>query len=222
MNLEDQCLLILWQRIKMKYHNISENIIGCKEFIPSQEYDLILKDILNNRHLFNVPSWTNKKELFSEACGGLDFWISKDNEKEINAPTIKNLKGWFFHQGLFHYLAQRKEKNVFDLLYKNFEWDIHVISYNNKGYYNWHCDGTKNNLFTFNLIVNPHSSLLGGEQLFMDKNDIIETPNEDNSLFIFPTYIPHAIKPLKSKNNKDVAFLEQRFSIQYWCRLADV
>ena len=35
-------------------------------------------------------------------------------------------------------------------------------------------------------------------------------------MVVFPSYIPHAITPLHSNDNKDGAFLEQRFSIQFW------
>lgn len=40
----------------------------------------------------------------------------------------------------------------------------------------------------------------------------------NNFMVVFPAYIPHAITPLYTESNKDVSFLEQRFSIQFWVR----
>ena len=55
--------------------------------------------------------------------------------------------------------------------------------------------------------------------LFMDNGQIIELENRDNCMVVFPSWVDHSISPIKSKDNKDVPFLEQRFSIQYWVRL---
>tara|TARA_R100001163_G_C4937220_1_gene110598 strand:- start:370 stop:609 length:240 start_codon:yes stop_codon:yes gene_type:complete len=72
-------------------------------------------------------------------------------------------------------------------------------------------------LFTFNLILNKTNNLKGGDLLFYDR-EIIEVENKNNFLVVFPSYIPHAIKPLYTEDKKDVPFLEQRFSIQFWVR----
>ena len=58
--------------------------------------------------------------------------------------------------------------------------------------------------------------------LFMDGNKIIKIPNKNNFMSVFPSFIYHAITPLKSEDNKDVAFSSQRFSIQFWIRLEGV
>ena len=72
-------------------------------------------------------------------------------------------------------------------------------------------------LFSFNLILNKGNTLKGGDLLFYDRQ-IIEIENKNNFLVVFPSYIPHAIKPVYTEDNKDVPFLEQRFSIQFWVR----
>jgi hypothetical protein len=54
--------------------------------------------------------------------------------------------------------------------------------------------------------------------LIMDEGKIIEIPNLNNNMVVFPSYISHCIKVIKSKNGKDVPFPQQRFSIQYWTR----
>ena len=56
---------------------------------------------------------------------------------------------------------------------------------------------------------------------FLDRNDIIEIENKNNFFTIFPSYIPHCVSPLYSKDNKDVSFMEQRFSLQFWISLKD-
>ena len=60
----------------MRYYNLSENIIACDNFLPSQKIDELYSDLLNNRQVFQPPSWGNGEnsntELFSEKCGALD------------------------------------------------------------------------------------------------------------------------------------------------------
>ena len=51
---------------------------------------------------------------------------------------------------------------------------------------------------------------------FMDDNKIIEVENKNNYMVVFPSFVSHAISPLYSNNKKDVSFLEQRFSVQFW------
>tara|TARA_R100000030_G_scaffold36699_1_gene27418 strand:- start:3344 stop:3985 length:642 start_codon:yes stop_codon:yes gene_type:complete len=206
---------------RMKYYNLSENIIACDNFLPQQKVDELYADLLNSRSLFKVPSWsssntTSTTELFSEKCGGLDFWLQNKTEQN-NDNFIESLHKWFLHQGLFYHI-KNKTSQVYEFLERDLIWNIHVISYNNGGYYNWHRDNPNKNIFTFNLILNKGDTLKGGNMLFYDKK-IIEVENKNNFMMVFPSYIPHAITPLFSENKQDVPFLEQRFSIQFWISL---
>ena len=45
----------------MNYHHITENVIGCYDFLPNKKVDDIYTDILNNRSKFNVPNWGSEK-----------------------------------------------------------------------------------------------------------------------------------------------------------------
>ena len=207
----------------MNYKSLSSNVIACENFLPIQKIEELYIDLLNRRKIFNVPKWsidnTVKQELFSEHCGGLDFWIEGQDVK--NEASIESLYKWFFHQG-FKYFRKEHGSEAYQFLEppNNLYWNIHVISYNNGGYYNWHKDmGGQGNVFTFNLILNKSNKLKGGEMLFMDDGKIIEVDNQDNYMVCFPSFIPHAIKPVYTEDNKDVSFLEQRFSIQFWVRL---
>jgi len=204
---------------RMRYYNLSENIIACDNFLPIQKVDELYSDLLNNRQVFQPPSWGNGEnsntELFSEKCGGLDFWLN-DKTKQDNNSFIESMHKWMMHQG-FEYYVKDNGAQVYDFLKRKLEWDIHVISYNNGGYYNWHKDISMSTLFTFNLILNKGNTLKGGDLLFYDR-EIIEIENKNNFLVVFPSYIPHAIKPVYTEDNKDVPFLEQRFSIQFWVR----
>ena len=222
---------MLWKRKKkeMKYYHLSKNIIACENFLNPQNVDEIFVDFLNNRNRFNIPNWVysnnSKKNLnvdttITSKCGGLDFWIEWEAVKEENS-FITLLKNWFFSDGFYFYI-NKDNFSVYQFLLNNKNrlfWNIHVVSYNNKGFYNWHKDTTPKNLFTFNLILQKSKKLKGGNMLFMDENKTIEVENKNNFLVIFPSFIPHAITPLCSENNKDVSFLEQRFSIQFWVGL---
>ena len=222
---------MLWKRKKkeMKYYHLSKNIIACKNFLNPQNVDEIFAYFLNNRNRFNIPNWVysnnSKKNLnvdttITSKCGGLDFWIEWEAVKEENS-FITLLKNWFFSEGFYFYI-NKDNFSVYQFLLNNKNrlfWNIHVVSYNNKGFYNWHKDTTPKNLFTFNLILQKSKKLKGGNMLFMDENKTIEVENKNNFLVIFPSFIPHAITPLCSENNKDVSFLEQRFSIQFWVGL---
>jgi hypothetical protein len=208
----------------MKYESISDNIILCKNFLPDSVIDLLYVDFLNNRSLFKTSTWKEsnpkkkdnpgKPEFFSENCGGFDFWISPSHNPDYNSPAIKGLYKWFFHQGLEAYINANKYNSIFSLLYtRNIKSSIHVISYNKGGYYNWHRDTAYDTLITFNLILQKNSNLKGGNLLFMD-GKIIEIPNQNNVMVVFPSFVDHAITPLEAE--KDVSFTDQRFSIQYW------
>ena len=72
--------------------------------------------------------------------------------------------------------------------------------------------------FTFNLIINESDELSGGDMLFMDEGRTIEISSRNNLMVVFPSYIHHAITPIRSKSGKDVPFTQQRFSIQYWVK----
>ena len=214
----------------MKYYNLSKNIIACENFLNPQNVDEIFVDFLNNRNRFNIPNWSYSYDLKEEdinvdttitsKCGGLDFWVEWETVKKENS-FIGLLKNWFFSDGFYFYI-NKDNFSVYQFLLNNTNrlfWNIHVVSYNNKGFYNWHKDTTPKNLFTFNLILQKSKKLKGGNMLFMDENKTIEVENKDNFLVVFPSFIPHAITPLCSENNKDVSFLEQRFSIQFWVGL---
>jgi len=206
---------------RMKYYNLSKNIIACDNFLPQHKVDELYTELLNSRAFFKIPSWSasstsSTSELFSEKCGGLDFWLQNKTE-ENNDNFFESLHKWFLHQGLFYYMKDNASQ-VYEFLERDLVWNIHVISYNNGGYYNWHRDNPNKNIFTFNLILNKSDSLKGGDMLFYD-NETIEIENKNNFMTVFPSYIPHAITPLYSKNKQDVPFLEQRFSIQFWVSL---
>lgn len=208
----------------MKYYNLSENIIACDNFLPLQKTEELYMDLLSNRKLFQAPQWSSTKEekekkswveFFSDKCGGLDFWLYNKTKEDSNS-FIEALHLWFMHQGLSYYNKDNRSL-IYEFLERDLRWNIHVITYNHGGYYNWHKDTYDSNLFTFNLILNKGSSLKGGDMLFYD-NKIIEIKNKNNFMVLFPSYIPHALSPLYTENGKDIAFLEQRFSIQFWIR----
>ena len=210
---------------RMKYYNISKNIIACENFLPKNKVEELYTDFLNNRARFDVPVWSKKKEnnseyyedsneFFSPSCGGFDFWVDWEEAKKCES-FITTAGRWALTQGLWHY-ASENNLHLFSLLERNVQWNVHVIAYNNGGYYGWHKDSHDGNLFTFNLIFNKGNKLKGGNLLFMDEGKIIEVPNENNFFCVFPSFISHAITPLYSEDNKDVSFLEQRFSVQFW------
>ena len=213
---------------RMKYYNLSKNIIACENFLPKNKLDELYISFLNNRKNFDVPHWRKRSrsgskeyqdsiEFFSPSCGGFDFWISWEEAKKCET-FITAAGRWCLTQGLLHY-ATENNLQLFSLLERKVEWKVHVIAYNNGGYYGWHKDNQNSNLFTFNLIFNKGNKLKGGNLLFMDEGKIIEIPNQDNFFCVFPSFISHAISPLYSEDNKDVPFLEQRFSVQFWTSL---
>ena len=201
----------------MKYQQISDNIIICENYLPQQMLNLIKVDLLNNRTRFNLPYWTDSTlNYFNEKCGGLDYWIENGKPAPPNNEAILGLNKWFYHQGLISFINQSERISVFKFLErKKLEHHIHVIAYNDGGYYNWHQDSEH---FTFNLILTEGNELEGGDMLFMDEGRIIEIPNQNNIMVLIPAFLRHSITPLRSKTGKDVSFPQQRFSIQYWVK----
>jgi len=205
----------------MNYYKLSKNIIACDNFLPNNKVEELYSDFLNNRGKFNVPNWNTNyninSEFFSSKCGGFDFWLSNKTQED-NSSFIESLNQWFIHKGLFFFM-EKNAPECFEFLQRMLKWDIHLICYNNGGYYNWHKDEKNSNIFTFNLILNKGNKLKGGDMFFMDDHKIIEVKNKNNFMVVFPSYIPHSISPLYTDDKEDVSFLEQRFSIQFWVKL---
>ena len=197
----------------MNYKILSPNIIGCENFLPQDKVDLLYVDLLNNKNKFRRSQWQNEKgEMHhgsdSASCGGDDFWNDEGFAKDC--PYIDALKEWFLHQGLV-FFAERHNLHLFTLLKYNVSYNVHVVGYNNNAYYGWHTDGSKHGpgkgtIFTVNLVLNKSNELTGGNMLFMDGTELIEVENKNNFMAIFPSFIPHSITPVCSKDGKDVPF----------------
>ena len=214
----------------MVYDFVTPNIIKCNNFLPPTTANKVWEDILNTKDKFHIPEWgkpeqkekvvVNTKEHYSHLCGGTDWW-------DEYAPTIAKLPDWILHQGLISFIHEQSPKTTFSFIPKfAWLWSVHLICYNRGGYYNWHQDhvtylrtGSRmerqahNNLFTANIVLQQPSSLKGGEALFMD-DGIHEEPHKNNTMYLFPSYIPHAVKVLEGE--EDVSFEKQRFSVQFW------
>tara|TARA_R110000796_G_scaffold169587_3_gene286431 strand:- start:958 stop:1578 length:621 start_codon:yes stop_codon:yes gene_type:complete len=206
----------------MRYNFFSDNIIFCENYLSEDYLNLIYMDLLNARSLFNIPKWREGSDIIdannNSLCSALDFWIRNEDIQKSNLQNIIGLSRWFFHQGLKMFI-KNYSNSVFKFLEeRKFEWDIHVISYNKNNYYNWHTDGALKTVFTFNLVLQKPSSLTEGKSIFYDPYEKT-IPVKHNFLTVFPSYVPHAMTPLIGE--KEVAFAEQRFSIQFWCRLKD-
>jgi len=79
---------------------------------------------------------------------------------------------------------------------------LHHATYRSelKGEYGWHTDGVKDEPFDIKLtaIVNvSKETFQGGELCFFQNNEIImEEFSKPGSIIIFPSYIPHCVKPV--------------------------
>ena len=207
----------------MEYYQLSSNIIACDNFLPQSKVDQLYVDLLNNRkrfktseweHPYNPPDKKNADEFYSSFCGGFDFWENWGKFSDT-IPSIHSLNEIFMHQGLTSFVLQ-KNIGLYKLLLRPLKYHLHVICYNNGGYFGWHKDASRDTLFTFNLVLSKPDGLEGGDMLFMDDGKIIRIPNTSNMMILFPSFIDHSITPLISKDNKDVSFMAQRFSIQFW------
>jgi len=211
----------------MIFEKISKNIIACENFLPEQKVEEIYADLLNNRTRFKTDRWEGtpedpnkqaqqEEQFLNHNCAGFSFWL---NYKDLpnNSSFLTSLYPWLNHQGLRNF-ARNNKMMIYDFLQRGMVYDTHFICYNNGGHYGWHKDSTRGNIFTFNLILNKGDSLEGGDMLFMDDDKIIKIKKKHNFMVVLPSFIDHSVSPLKSKTRKDVSFLEQRFSLQYWVR----
>lgn len=211
----------------MRYEFISDNVIKSDNFLPPEKIDFIYSDLLNTRSNFGIPRWSadnsqeSEVQSFSHNCGNTDYWIDDKNTGKIKTPNIKELHKYFFQQGLNLFIQDSGKKSIYSMLYEYpLVWSIHVTAYNKGDYYNWHKDsymtfkGVRANMFTFNYMLKSNSSSLKGGNLLVRDSGEHEIESKNNQLVIFPGFIPHAVTPIQSE--KEVSFLEQRFSIQYW------
>ena len=203
----------------MEYYQLSSNIIACDNFLPQSKVDQLYVDLLNNRERFKTSEWERPakettSEFYSSFCGGFDFW-EKWGKFSDKLPSIHSLNEMFMHQGLTSFVLQ-KNIGLYKFLLRPLKYNLHVICYNNGGYYGWHKDASADTLFTFNLVLSKPDGLEGADMLFMDDGKIIRIPSTNNMMLLFPSFTEHSITPLTSKDNKDVSFMAQRFSIQFW------
>ena len=177
---------------RMNFYNLSSSIIACENYLPKGLIENLYMDFLNSRGRFDTPNWSHrdvkqKHTVEGKAnnvdCEALDYWISYKDNTEYNT-NIKKLIEWFLHQGFSSYI-EKNGCSMYNFLtlagrgVRGLAWDIHVISYNNNGYYNWHTDCSKNNLFTFNLrppsIVSIESPSMRENLSLLTTSNIFDT-----------------------------------------------
>jgi|TARA_X000001388_G_C2230809_1_gene123107 hypothetical protein len=211
----------------MRIKRLSTHVLYCENFLPQKMLDDVYMDILQNRTKFDLEQWGDGSNTFdgvsvqflNHNCGGMGFWIGPEDQQKMERTPVLALNEYFFHQGIISFATQQKNMVFVDTITRPMSFSVHYIAYNNGGYYNWHKDKIDGTIFTFNLVLNKGNKLKGGDMLFMDDGEMFEIPNQDNIMVAFPSWVDHAITPLKSDDGKDVPFLEQRFSIQYQCSL---
>lgn len=90
----------------------------------------------------------------------------------------------------------------FDIFQLNMYTQLHHATYRSeiKGEYGWHTDGVKSQPFDIKLtaILNvSNDSYSGGELCFFQNEELIITEfSHPGSIVVFPSYIPHCVKPV--------------------------
>ena len=76
----------------MNYEYVSDNIIICKNFLPDTMLQKIKIDLMNNRGNFGIPNWSDRAiNLFNSKCGGLDYWITEDEIRDIAIRIVDEM-----------------------------------------------------------------------------------------------------------------------------------
>ena len=221
----------------MDYRFLTPNIIVCENFLPVHLIDKLYDTFETVAERFVEPQWANvadgdlsPEQTTYAHCGGKDFWYEGAEFKDEKYAPITNLSHWFFDQG-FGAFIRKSPPSVFQFMgpLDRKLRNVHVVAYNNGGYYNWHVDNyvyvngesnKRKNYFTFALtLMKNHDKCTGGDQLFMDEGRVLKVPLGHNILIIFPSYIHHAMNPMMTRDGKDLSFQEQRFNVQFWVTL---
>jgi hypothetical protein len=199
-------------------------------------YELISK---YNEH-FDVPTWSTNNNLIvndslknKSLCSGKDIWfpleLSNTDDIKVCVPKLiyEIVENYLFHQGILEF-AQRAKWSVFRLLpQQSADGRMHIITYGDGDYYNWHKDHSlgegafiygksprRNNMFTMSMNFCTNTNMKGGDLLFMHNNKTVEIPFLHNSLSIFPSTMYHAATNIQM-NEKD-NWLNRRISCQFW------
>jgi len=191
---------------------------------------------------FATPNWASGKDrpmvnkrTSMSLCSAKDMWFpatiaskkSPAGQPWVPALMYELLERFIFHQGILDFLS-RSSQDVFRLIpEQSHDGRMHIVSYGDKDYYNWHRDHTmpdgafmygkspaRKVLFTFNLCLCKNDQMIGGDGLYMKDNKTIAAPFEHNAMYIFPATVSHAASAIKM-NSKDT-WLNRRFSCQFW------
>ncbi|MBI86382.1 MAG: hypothetical protein CMJ81_24555 [Planctomycetaceae bacterium] len=221
----------------MNYQLITPNVLHNDNFLPIQVVDDLYATFEKIESRFIEPQWESAAQGQLSAnytsyahCGGKDFWFQRDEFQDPTYAAITNLKHWFFSQG-FDTFVRRSNPNVFQFMgpLDKKLFGVHAVAYNHGGYYNWHVDNLvfvngektkRKNYFTFSLtLMRNYKQCTGGDQLILDGGKVITVPLGHNVLTVFPSYIHHAVSHVIAPDNKEMAFLDQRFNLQFWVTL---
>lgn len=221
----------------MNYQFLTPNILHSDNFLPVQVIDELYTTFENIESRFIAPQWASASQGQLSAnqtsyahCGGKDFWYQGNEFQDPTYASITNLQRWFFSQG-FDAFIRKSNPNVFQFMgpLDKKLCGVHAVTYNNGGYYNWHVDNLvfvngekrkRKNYFTFTLtLMRDYEQCTGGDQLLMDDGRVVNIPLGHNIMTVFPSYIHHAMNPMIARDNKELAFLDQRFNLQFWVTL---
>lgn len=216
-------------------------VIRATHLLPVHVLDEFRSLINSMEPEFGSPAWasgpggTQIDERSKRAlCAGRDLWfpyMRKDasgNSRPFVPPLMYEiLERFMLHQGVMDF-CRGAENDVFRLL-PNQELDgkMHIVSYGNGGYYNWHRDHTlpggpylygesppRKTMFTLSLCLCWHDSMTGGDLLFMKDNRTFKEPFLHNSMTIFPSTVAHAATRVEMSGEE--RWDTRRISCQFW------
>lgn len=223
-------------------------LIRIENLLPDWMVDDTLDLTANLKDRFSSPGWsngrggqiTNRRERKS-LCSAKDLWIPISQAKDsstvdhpsMQVPWVPPLlyelvERHFFQHGILDYCRNAKN-SIFRLLpTQDADGRIHIISYGNGGYYNWHKDNSisegaylygespaRNMMFTFNLsLCKEPSGFEGGNLLFMDGDKVVQEPFAHNSMTIFPCTVSHAVETVRFNESEN--WDNRRISLQFW------
>lgn len=215
-------------------------VIRINNFLDTELIERLYQMLETYKPHFGVPNWTsNSGDRINESikkkslCSGKDIWfpslIQLLDIGQVTVPeiTYELIENYFLHQGILEFTSRSKWP-VFRLIpHQAPDGRLHIITYGDGDYYNWHKDHSlgegpfifgksppRHNLFTFSLNLCKNDKMEGGHLLYMHDNRTIEIPFAHNSLSIFPSIVYHAAT--KVEMNDEDKWLNRRVSCQLW------
>ena len=145
------------------------------------------------------------KELTQQVLNNPDFVTSTMSDQVIHTDIRKSTNSWLYSDhwiaGVIYNLFASANQAFFHYNLDHFGDGIQITVYEEGDFFNWHTDGYTSDAYderklSISLLLTDDYE--GGELEFELKPQMYIKKPKAGSAIIFPSWLPHRVKPIKS------------------------